>query len=318
MHRLPFAAPLLLALASLAGAGGSMEQLLSNEALLYDERRDVYVVEVVKVDDEGATQANPPRVTFKVRETLRGDLKPGDELTAPWMPVQHDIDTTGRAEELKRWKETPMKGPEKDRVFIVMDQSVQEGEAFRVSFRCRFEFSERKRDDVAKTIRQAREYHAAAEKERKEHAAKVEKRRAEDARALEAIDVAAAAKAAPVVVLGELCGFERELPEVRLLLGYHRVLKGADGPAGAYLDFHLDFAPTADERLTLESRSTDPATSDVEGWKGPRVLVFLNAPADPRHPDRVTLVNGLASIVPATAERLKAVREALGLKEEGK
>ncbi len=211
-----------------------------------------------------------------------------------------------------------MKGPEKDRVFIVMDQSVQEGEAFRVSFRCRFEFSERKRDDVVKTIRQAREYHAAVEKEKKEHAAKVEKCRAEDAKALEAIDVAAAAKAAPVVVLGELCGFERELPEVRLLLSHHRVLKGADGPAGNLFSFSLDFAPTDDERLTLESRSTDPASSDVEGWIGSRVLVFLSVPADPRNPDRVTLVNGLASIVPATAERLKAVREALGLKEEGK
>lgn len=321
MRRLAFRTALpLLALASLARAGGSMEQLLDDGSLLADERRDVYVVEVVKVEDEGATQEKPPKVSFKVREAIRGKLKAGDELPALWMPVQHDIDYVGgnAAERLKAWNSTAMKGPEKGQVFIVMNQGLGEGEMFRVSFRCRFEFSEKARDYVVKTMKEGRERVEAFEKAEKEHKAAVDKRRAEDVKVLEAIDVVAAAKAAPVVAVGFLGGYESDRRDVRVSLTFHTVLKSPDDTVPGQVIFQFQLDPTEDERLTLEARSTDPATQPSKGWDYPRVIVFFHAPEDRQSPTKVKFVNGLASVIPATPERLKQVREALGLKDEGK
>lgn len=311
--------PLFLFAATLARAGGSMEQLCDDETLLSDERRDVYAVEVVKVDDAGATQEHPPRVTFKVLESLRGPRKEGEEFEALWMPVQHDIDYVGgdAAERLKLWNETPMKGPEKGKAFVVMGQLVRDGGTFQVSFRCRFEDSEAARADVRRMMKEGRERIEASKRAEKEHKAAVAKRREEDAAALEKIDVAAAAKAAPVVMVGCLTGFERSGGETRLLFGFHKVLKG-DG-IGTQSIFELQMSPSDDDLLTLEARATDEENTKVAGLGPyPNVIVFLNAPSDPKKPCDLAPVAGLASIVPATPERVKAVREALGLPEPEK
>ena len=47
-----------------------------------------------------------------------GEFK-GRAIAAIWNPPPHDIDTTGRDEELKRWMATPMKGPEPGKKFIL-------------------------------------------------------------------------------------------------------------------------------------------------------------------------------------------------------
>ena len=132
-----------------AQAGGKPEHLLSDEALLRDWRRDVYVVTVKSVDDTGATNGKPPRVVLVLAEVLRGEAKAGAELTAVWHPFPHDIDTTGREKELAAWQAQPLAGPKVGDKLIVVEYLPRAKGPFPVSPRCRFPVTKEKRDWVA-------------------------------------------------------------------------------------------------------------------------------------------------------------------------
>jgi len=130
-------------------AGGTPENLLSDEALLRDWRRDVYVVTIKSVDDKGATNGKPPRVRFVIDEVFRGEAKAGAELAAVWHPFPHDIDTTGRASELAAWEARPLTGPKVGDKLIVLEYMPKVKVPFSVSPRCRYAVTREKRDWVA-------------------------------------------------------------------------------------------------------------------------------------------------------------------------
>jgi hypothetical protein len=134
---------------AVAPAGGTPEHLLSDEALLRDWRRDVYVVTVKAVDDKGSTNGNPPRVVLVVEEALRGEAKAGAELKAVWHPFPHDIDTTGRDKELAAWKARPLAGQKVGDKLIVLEYLPPAKDPFSVSPRCRIPATKEKRDGVA-------------------------------------------------------------------------------------------------------------------------------------------------------------------------
>ena len=81
---------------------------------------DVFVATITRVEDLGATNAQPPRVWLEVHEVLRGNAKV-DRSPALWSPPFHGIDfvdenTPGM---LKRWNAAPLKGPKVGEKFIL-------------------------------------------------------------------------------------------------------------------------------------------------------------------------------------------------------
>lgn len=132
-----------------ASAGGTPEHLLSDESLLRDWSRDVYVVSVKSVDDKGATNGKPPHVVLLIEESLRGEAKAGTELTAIWHPFPHDIDTECRHQELAAWQARALAGPKVGDKLIVLEYLPWLKDPFSVSPRCRFPLSDQKRNWVA-------------------------------------------------------------------------------------------------------------------------------------------------------------------------
>lgn len=300
---------ILLLSAAAALAGGSMEQLLGDEDLLGDWRRDVYVVKVKSVEDKGCTNSNPPKVVLVVKEALQGDAKAGDELEALWMPVQHDIDTTGREAELERWNAKPLAGPKAGTELLVMSQNLERGGPFLVSFRCRYEPTE-------KVLEWAR---GAVLKDWKERRAKAEALAAAEARALENAvkadreaqaksDVKAMAKEADEVFVAETWVTATKIEGERIV-EFYRVEWLRGGP--------LPPDWTGKQRVFAQGDESIEAVFMTRRGFG-KLLVFIRkGDADPKKTWRErTLVGGAAGILEATAERLEAVRAVLAEREK--
>lgn len=305
---------LTLGAAAAALAGGSMEQLLGDEELLGDWRRDVYVVTVKSVEDEGCTNGNPPRLVLVVKEALQGDAKPGQELDALWMPVQHDIDTSGREEELKRWSETPLAGPKAGAELLVMSQNLERGGPFRVSFRCRYEPTPKRiewaRGAVAKDWKGRREKadaEAAAARKAREEAVTAD-------RELQAkSDVRALATEADEIFVAETWVSAGKI-EGESVVEFYRLEWMRGGPV------EPDW--TGKQRVFARGEKDTESVFMTRRLLG-RLLVFIRkGAADPKKSWRErTLAGGTGGILEATEERLKAVREALAGRErkaEGK
>jgi hypothetical protein len=75
---------------------------------------DILVVTVLAVDDDGATNENPPKLTLRIDEVLRGSSRP-DTMPGVWFKtiLEGDYDTApGGAWITKQsWNDTPRKGP---------------------------------------------------------------------------------------------------------------------------------------------------------------------------------------------------------------
>ncbi len=144
---------LLLSRSAQAFAGMSMLDVLSDEALLKDF--PVIVATIEQVNDQDATNGNPPRVTLLVEKALQGDLKPGRH-EARWLPGSHDIDYTGgdSTARLQAWASKPLRGPGVGAKMILMGSMgnmygtrapYSSGtDSFLVFTRCRYPYSEEK------------------------------------------------------------------------------------------------------------------------------------------------------------------------------
>src|SRR4051812_43464035 len=106
-----FAVTLLVFLGPLCGGGGLPYEVL--------DAGDVFVATITRVEDEGATNARPPRVWLEVHEVLRGDAKVA-RSPAIWSPPFHGIDWgDDNQPELKRWLAAPLSGPKVGQKFIL-------------------------------------------------------------------------------------------------------------------------------------------------------------------------------------------------------
>lgn len=83
----------------------------------YDDRwffggdEDFLVVTIVSVRDSGATNANPPDVTVRVEEVLRGRYEPGVQpIGWPAVPLFLPC-AVGEGATIRRWQNTPLPGP---------------------------------------------------------------------------------------------------------------------------------------------------------------------------------------------------------------
>ena len=90
---------------------------------------DVFIATVTRVEDAGASNANPPKVWLEVHQVLRGKAET-KRSPALWFPPFHGIDYGDDTQpELKRWEATPLKGPAVGAKFILGGQflAVAEG-----------------------------------------------------------------------------------------------------------------------------------------------------------------------------------------------
>jgi hypothetical protein len=83
---------------------------------------EVFVATVTRLEDEGATNANPPKIWLEVHEVLRGrSIRKRSPVL--WSPPHHDFDYSEEGlAALKRWEATPMKGPKVGEKFILGGQ----------------------------------------------------------------------------------------------------------------------------------------------------------------------------------------------------
>ena len=87
---------------------------------------DIVIATVDSVDDENATNGNPPRLTLTIHAVLRGDLAL-ERRQARWPAPPHGIDTINEESNrrLRQWSETPLKGPRPGASMILAGQVQQ-------------------------------------------------------------------------------------------------------------------------------------------------------------------------------------------------
>lgn len=152
MRRLVSIVPVVLAcvVVGRALAGGSPEQLMSDEELV--PRYAVALVATVTSasDAASATNGSPPRVGLEVQERLRGDVPAA--LCAVWRPRPHDVDWSGEGakEARDRWAREPCPPPAIGAKLILFGE-LSEG-TFLVSPRCRFPVTDEKLAWVKKLL----------------------------------------------------------------------------------------------------------------------------------------------------------------------
>lgn len=138
---------------------------------------DVLVATVESVSTRPATNGNPPRVTLRIHEVLRGDPAI-DRRCARWEPADPGIDyldESGMAR-LRAWREEPLSGPEVGSQMIVLGAMREyEGERlFIVPYRARYQFSEADLEIARAAVQLDAERAAEAAVQRQEYQAKLE------------------------------------------------------------------------------------------------------------------------------------------------
>ena len=258
---------------------------------------DVFVAAVTKAAEENATQGNPPRVELAVLEVLRGQFT-GRAISAVWHAPPHDIDTTGRKKELKRWMATPMKAPEVGQKFIVYGTRVQaaDGEVFHVRGDAIKPWSDENR---ARVVDMIADDARAAQQAAQRHAAEVAALAADQRKWRDAMTdakIRAAAAHADLVVVARITSELFGKPE-RLYLKVDEVLKT---PANAP-SIKLVFLPVTGDVHRLLDRSTS-------------YLLLLKGPgkADPSGFFACEPVADTDGIVIADAAALQSARAATG------
>ena len=166
--------------------GASIEHVMSDNDLLASPSYSVIVASIEQVDDQGATYGDPPEVTLLVSEVLRGNIQLG-RLHARWLPFPHDIDYVGGNSEtaLRGWEAQPLSGPKQGLKMILIGnierryfpstkypESTDSVEAFMVSARCRFAYSDVRRAWALKAIQRGEE-EDKQEQERQQNERKV-------------------------------------------------------------------------------------------------------------------------------------------------
>lgn len=88
------------------------EELVPEQArLLKNPAFDILVVTVLAVEDQGATNAAPPKVRLRIDEVIRGEVRDATLMVRWQAPVAHeDVAEGGGVAEA--WKARPLKGPE--------------------------------------------------------------------------------------------------------------------------------------------------------------------------------------------------------------
>jgi hypothetical protein len=104
----------------------------SPEALMAASDEPVLVVEVTAADRALATQGNPPLVSFRVLEVLRGDVAAGAEVHAVWPPFDDPFYAMrNSADALAHWQAAPLPVPMPGETWIVMGAPVAAAPAAR-------------------------------------------------------------------------------------------------------------------------------------------------------------------------------------------
>lgn len=110
--------------ASFAGAFEIQETLpVKNTFYLETAVFRIMVVTIVEVDDENATNAEPPTGRLRIEEVLRGKLKPGEYAYRMDLPVTHDdmVDPQNMNYDMtEEWKARPAIGPSVGETFIMI------------------------------------------------------------------------------------------------------------------------------------------------------------------------------------------------------
>ena len=121
----------LLLAPALAFAAVVEERLPADHPLLHNPHFDIWVVTVVDVRAEGATNANPPTARVVVEDVLRG-AGPRGPAAAVWRGGQSAADfepaVAGQASGVKpEWKTRPLPGPTPRDRLIVFGRRTQDG-----------------------------------------------------------------------------------------------------------------------------------------------------------------------------------------------
>jgi hypothetical protein len=121
----------LLVLAPALAFAAVEERLSADHPLLRNPHFDIWIVSVVEVRDEGATNASPPTVRVIIEDILRGSGRRGP-AAAVWRGATRAGDfgpaAPGEASRAKpEWKTRPLPGPAPRDRLIVFGRRVQDG-----------------------------------------------------------------------------------------------------------------------------------------------------------------------------------------------
>ena len=292
--------------------GVSLEHVASDEALVANSAFAIIVASIEQVDDQGASNGEPPKVTLLVSEVLRGNMQPG-RLRARWLPFPHDIDYGGgdSEERLGKWTARPLSGPKLGLKMILIGRMgngyltrakyADSAEAFLVSARCRFTYSDEKRDWVLAAIKEGEKAERYQQEERVTREAEELRKRREWEERVDHADIASLCKEATDIIIGP---FLSRSEMVSAGPSYWQLsFTVSNRLRGAALD-----SKTRDgkEMVSLEVFHTELKVYDPRTLEG-EMLVFIKR----REDGELVLVDTEIGIMPATESRIKAVRSAL-------
>ena len=208
----------------------SASVILAGQPYLGTGIGDVVVATVKQVENQDATQGDPPRVTLEVHEVLRGDPKI-DRARGVWTPPPFDNDTAGGEEyrrELARWKAVPFKVPKAVTNFVLWGESAgpKEKPTFQVYSWHAYPFTPAKRKWAIDDIRQTRERLKKLAEEREAEQRKLTEAQAKWRAKTSAEDLAKFAESADFVATGKIVSEAPHNVEGGILIQVDSVLKG--------------------------------------------------------------------------------------------
>ena len=206
---------LLVSWSAQAFGGVSFENVYSDEAQVANSNFAVIVASIEQVDDQGASNGDPPIVTLLVSEVLRGNVRPG-RLHARWLPLPHDIDYVGGDAEarLREWSARPLAGPKLGLKMILIGtmgngnfsgaKYVDSTQAFLVSARCRFTYSDEKREWALAAIKRGAEAAKREQEEQQKQQKAIEDKRRQWKEEIGVEEIVRLAKEADLVAVGRI------------------------------------------------------------------------------------------------------------------
>lgn len=146
LHAIAAAAMLAPAAVNAAPSRTHMWAMMGEEAVIEQSDLDVIVATIARAEDGPRTNADPPHLTIKVTEVLRGDETLIGQHEAVWLPFPHDVDWVGddASQRIASWQAQPLKGPEERERFLLVGD-MDNLNVFQISPIGRFPYSEERR-----------------------------------------------------------------------------------------------------------------------------------------------------------------------------
>jgi hypothetical protein len=191
---------------------------------------EILIGTVESVSTGPSTMENPPEVTLRVHEVLRGELRPGSTVKAVWSGPPHEVpDTSPQIEESrKKWANVPIEKPGVGSKFLLAGIMWEDGRGrlLRINPAGMLPFTPQNRRDVIEQVAASDAAFAHELARRKTEADAL----ATDQRAwragLDENTIAVAAAKADLVALGAMTGSGNRIDDYAVTFRIDELLKG--------------------------------------------------------------------------------------------